>query len=381
MKEDWTEQLEDKLNHYSMAEPEGLWDALQSSLTEQPKAMPVKRPDWRKSLTIALPVSIAACLTLFLLLPSGNKVGNDAPVEVLSASVIPSSPEQTENIELLAMLAEETPNSPVRERITMAREHQVIEEKKLLDIEDEEPVCSEVEQTQSIGIETNTIARERVDEPEFEDWPYEEDKEGRRYPSVISFSAGGASGKTNAISMASAASSYQAIATPLRNSPFENAEGNVTKTELSDYDWNVSFKMSLIAEKYLTGRFSIGSGISWSQIEGKMQYELGKAQANYIGIPLILNYDLFKSRHFSLSATAGVTGALGIANSDKLNIKGFQLSTNLGANARYSLGRHLALQMGIGADTYYPTGAKESCVFKERTTVLNLNVGLLWSIR
>ena len=92
MKGDWTEQLEDKLNHYSMAEPEGLWDALQSSLTEQPKAMPVKRPDWRKSLTIALPVSIAACLTLFLLLPSGNKVGNDAPVEVLSASVIPSIP-------------------------------------------------------------------------------------------------------------------------------------------------------------------------------------------------------------------------------------------------------------------------------------------------
>ena len=381
MKGDWTEQLEDKLNQYSMAEPEGLWDALQSSLAEQPKSLPVKSPDWRKRLTIAIPASIAACLTLFLLLPSGNKRGDDAPVEILSASVNPASPAQTENVELLAMLAEETPSSPVQERISIASELPVSKETKLLDIDDKETVCSEGEQTQSIDIESSTIETERVDEPDFEDWPHEEEKEGRRYPSVISFSAGGASGKTNAISMASAASSYQAIATPLRTSPFENAEGNVTKTELSDYDWNVSFKMSLIAEKYLTGRFSIGSGISWSQIDGKMQYELGKAQANYIGIPLILNYDLFKNGHFSLSAITGATGAWGIANSDKLNIKGFQLSTSLGANARYSLGRHLALQMGVGADTYYPTGSKESCIFKERTTVLNLNVGLLWSIK
>lgn len=381
MKGDWTEQLEDKLNQYSMAEPEGLWDALQSSLAEQPKSLPVKSPDWRKRLTIAIPASIAACLTLFLLLPSGNKRGDDAPVEILSASVNPASPAQTENVELLAMLAEETPSSPIQERISIASELPVSEETKLLDIDDEETVCSEGEQTQSIDIESSTIETERVDEPDFEDWPHEEDREDRRYPSVISFSAGGVSGKTNAISMASAASSYQAIATPLRNSPFENTEGNVTKTELSDYDWNVSFKMSLIAEKYLTGRFSIGSGISWSQIDGKMQYELGKAQANYIGIPLILNYDLFKNGHFSLSAITGATGAWGIANSDKLNIKGFQLSTSLGANARYSLGRHLALQMGVGADTYYPTGSKESCIFKERTTVLNLNVGLLWSIK
>ena len=381
MKGDWTEQLEDKLNQYSMAEPEGLWDALQSSLAEQPKSLPVKSPDWRKRLTIAIPASIAACLTLFLLLPSGNKRGDDAPVEILSASVNPASPAQTENVELLAMLAEETPSSPVQERITIASELAVSEETKLLDIDDEETVCSEGEQTQSIDIDSNTLEIERTDEPDFEDWPHEEEREDSRYPSVISFSAGGASGKTNAISMASAASSYQAIATPLRTSPFENAEGNVTKTELSDYDWNVSFKMSLIAEKYLTGRFSIGSGISWYQIEGKMQYGLGKAQANYIGIPLMLNYDLFNNGNFSLSASAGANGAWGIANSDKLNIKGFQLSTNLGANARYSLGRHLALQMGVGADTYYPTGSKESCIFKERTTVLNLNVGLLWSIK
>ena len=364
-----------------MAEPEGLWDSLQSSLAEQPKSLPIKSPDWRKRLTIAIPASIAACLTLFLLLPSGNKRGDDAPVEILSASVNPASPAQTENVELLAMLAEETPSSPVQERITIASELVVSEETKLLDIDDEETVCSEGEQTQSIDIDSNTLEIERTDEPDFEDWPHEEEREDSRYPSVISFSAGGASGKTNAISMASAASSYQAIATPLRTSPFENAEGNVTKTELSDYDWNVSFKMSLIAEKYLTGRFSIGSGISWSQIDGKMQYELGKAQANYIGIPLILNYDLFKNGHFSLSAITGATGAWGIANSDKLNIKGFQLSTSLGANARYSLGRHLALQMGLGADTYYPTGSKENCIFKERTTVLNLNVGLLWSIK
>ena len=101
MKGDWTEQLEDKLNQYSMAEPEGLWDALQSSLAEQPKSLPVKSPDWRKRLTIAIPASIAACLTLFLLLPSGNKRGDDAPVEILSASVNPASPAQTENVELL----------------------------------------------------------------------------------------------------------------------------------------------------------------------------------------------------------------------------------------------------------------------------------------
>ena len=198
---------------------------------------------------------------------------------------------------------------------------------------------------------------------------------------MVSFSASGVSGKTNAFAGASELSPYQAIATPLRNSPFENTEGNVTKTELSDYDWNVSFKMSLIAEKYLTAHLSIGSGISWYQIEGKMQYGLGKAQANYIGIPLMLNYDLFNNGNLSLSASAGANGSWGIVNSDKLNIKGFQLSTSLGANARYSLGRHLALQMGVGADTYYPTGSKESCIFKERTTVLNLNVGLLWSIK
>ena len=128
MKGDWTEQLEDKLNQYSMAEPEGLWDALQSSLAEQPKSLPVKSPDWRKRLTIAIPASIAACLTLFLLLPSGNKRGDDAPVEILSASVNPASPAQTDNVELLAMLAEETPSSPVQERITIASELAVSEE-------------------------------------------------------------------------------------------------------------------------------------------------------------------------------------------------------------------------------------------------------------
>ena len=68
-KKDWTNKLHDRMADYESVVPEGLWDDIEQSLSEQQ----VVRPFWRRWISIAAVVAITIGAGWWLLLEGNMK--------------------------------------------------------------------------------------------------------------------------------------------------------------------------------------------------------------------------------------------------------------------------------------------------------------------
>ena len=131
----------------------------------------------------------------------------------------------------------------------------------------------------------------------------------------------------------------------------------------------------------LDDRWSIESGLSYTRLSSDITTTVNdvmrvtEQRLNYIGLPLNISYDLWKSRHFGLYVTAGGT------IEKQLDASPWQFSLNGAAGAEYKLSNSFSLYAEPGLGYYFKDGSSTPTIYKDHPLNFNLNIGLRFNLK
>lgn len=131
----------------------------------------------------------------------------------------------------------------------------------------------------------------------------------------------------------------------------------------------------------LDNRWSIESGLSYTRLSSDIttisneETTVTEQRLNYIGLPLNISYDLWKSRNFGLYISAG--GMI----EKSLDTSPWQFSLNGAAGAEYKLTDFFSLYAEPGLGYYFKDGSMTPTIYKDNPLNFNLSFGLRFSLK
>ena len=131
----------------------------------------------------------------------------------------------------------------------------------------------------------------------------------------------------------------------------------------------------------LNDRWSLESGLSYTRLSSDITTTedgvttMMEQRLNYIGLPLNISYDLWKSRHFGLYVTAG--GMI----EKSLDTTPWQFSLSGAAGAEYKLTDVFSLYAEPGFGYYFKDGSTTSTIYQDHPLNFNLSVGLRFNLK
>ena len=131
----------------------------------------------------------------------------------------------------------------------------------------------------------------------------------------------------------------------------------------------------------ITDRWSIESGLSYTRLSSDISTTVDgvttvtEQHLNYIGLPLNISYDLWKSNHLGLYVTAGGT----IEKS--LDTSPWQFSLNGAVGAEYKLTDFFSLYAEPGLGYYFKDGSTTPTIYQDRPLNINLSFGLRFNLK
>lgn len=131
----------------------------------------------------------------------------------------------------------------------------------------------------------------------------------------------------------------------------------------------------------ITDRWSIESGLSYTRLSSDISTTVDgvttvtEQHLNYIGLPLNISYDLWKSNHFGLYVTAGGT----IEKS--LDTSPWQFSLNGSVGAEYKLTNFFSLYAEPGLGYYFKDGSTTPTIYQDHPLNINLSFGLRFNLK
>ena len=131
----------------------------------------------------------------------------------------------------------------------------------------------------------------------------------------------------------------------------------------------------------LNERWSVGSGLSYTRLSSDItttiddKTTVSEQRLNYIGLPLNISYDLWKSRRFGLYVSAG--GMI----EKSLDTSPWQFSLNGAAGAEYKLTDFFSLYAEPGLGYYFPDGSSIPTIYQDHPLNFNLSFGLRFNLK
>ena len=131
----------------------------------------------------------------------------------------------------------------------------------------------------------------------------------------------------------------------------------------------------------LDNRRSVESGLTYTRLSSDITTKVDgvttmmEQRLNYIGLPLNISYNLWKSRHFSLYLTTGGT------IEKCLDTSSWQFSVNGAFGAEYKLTDVFSLYAEPGLGYYFNDGSTTPTIYQDRPLNFNLSVGLRFNLK
>ena len=131
----------------------------------------------------------------------------------------------------------------------------------------------------------------------------------------------------------------------------------------------------------LTDRWSVESGLSYTRLTSDIttivdeETTVTEQRLNYIGLPLNISYELWKSRKFGLYVTGG--GMI----EKCLDANPWQFSINGAVGAEYKLTEFFSLYAEPGIGYYFKDGSSKPTIYKDRPLNFNLIVGIRFNLK
>ena len=161
------------------------------------------------------------------------------------------------------------------------------------------------------------------------------------------------------------------------NSNYSNL--TVTTEQYVHHRQPVRFGLSL---RYrLTDRWSAESGLTYTRLSSDIttiildKTTVTEQRLNYIGLPLNISYELWKSRYFGLYVTGGGT------IEKCLDANPWQFSLNGAAGAEYKLTNFFSLYAEPGIGYYFKDGSSTPTIYKDHPLNFNLSIGLRFNLK
>ena len=157
--------------------------------------------------------------------------------------------------------------------------------------------------------------------------------------------------------------------------------GEITKRIDQHISHRQPVRFGLSLRYRLDDRWSIESGLSYTRLSSDITTTLDdvttvtEQRLNYIGLPLNISYDLWKSHHFGLYVTAGGT------TEKQLDASPWQFSLNGAAGAEYNLSNSFSLYAEPGLGYYFKDGSSTPTIYKDHPLNFNLNIGLRFNLK
>ncbi len=434
MSRDWTDRLGERLEEHETDAPEGLWQDIEAALDSEaavvPEAKSTRTVGMRRTL-LAVAACIAAIVVSGLLVYVGlDNSPSDINVAVqtpgLQPSINESSSAATETV-----TAE--PSMTVHDELAYAQPHSTIQriaeekpqdyEAKSTDLDNENhDVTETIPQVSEQG--TNDSEQEK-DESEQDrrqrpstgnvtyvrkntQQPMTRKKSNRKTKwSVSAFTTnlpstdyGGsgdmATGEYNMMAADAAITNSTINNTTILQNSFSNSTKEYTyingqsggKMEL---DHKTPLNIGLKLRIGLTDRLFAETGIVYSYLksEGLSAAQNFTQKLHYVGVPLGIGYELWRSGNVSVYAVGGgmaqklVSGTAetqyymrGYEEKETLREGGMQWSVNASAGIEYNIKNIVRLYAEPGVSYYFDNGSHIDNIYKEKNTALNLQLGL-----
>lgn len=140
-------------------------------------------------------------------------------------------------------------------------------------------------------------------------------------------------------------------------------------------------RFGLLLRYRLTDHWSLESGLSYTRLSSDIttiilnETTVTEQRLNYIGLPLNISYELWKSRYFGLYVTGGGT------IEKCLDANPWQFSLNGAAGAEYKLTNFFSLYAEPGIGYYFKDGSSTPTIYKDHPLNFNLSLGLRFNLR
>ena len=356
MKEQWIQQMRQKMADYSQPAPEVSWSVIDGALPAH-----TVFPLWIKSVAAAAVVILISGIGLRFL-DHGDAVYEQPVNKVIEQEPQPvqEQAEYTESVEQQAEPAAKTRQTRQAKPATKIQQPT------------EEPVYEELAMA-----EANDVDETKADEPE----TYE--PEIIAVPSVYESPKHKKASRLMAMAYVSNSfndsqhfeSSNTGLTDPdnINGSPYTTDRNTAPDMEVH-HRQPLRFGLSL---RYrIDERWSLEAGLAYTRLisditttrNGVSDREI--QSLNYIGIPLKVGYEIWSDRKFDVYATTG-----GVIDR-MLDYSFWQFSVNGSLGADYKFTNNLSIYAEEGIGYYFNDGSTLSTIYKDHPLTFNLSLGL-----
>jgi hypothetical protein len=413
MKEQWRQQMQQKMADYQQPAPEVSWEMLDKALaTNKPKAKVV--PMWMHRLAAAVVVGIVVVSAGYLVLRQQDE-DTMAIVSQQKTDILPSTETAEEAAE--DVVATIKTNSTNQEALLTA--HTPI--LRTQDVQEAEESATEQVEESTVSEPTQQTTPSTTSTTQKESSPTKSHSATVIYPSDFQYKktttsvtasrlmakaylSNSMTGGANAMSL-STAISYGENGGPDTNNPKEETNSPLNpptpiiqeKEERVSHRQPIRFGLTLCYR--LNDQWSIESGLVYSRLSsdytyllGGVAYAHGEQKLNYLGIPLKVNHQLWNNRHFGVYVAAGgmmekmikgthQTTENGQEQTTDVSIRPLQFSVNGAIGMEYHLTNLMSIYAEPGVGYYFDNGSDVPTYYQEKPFSFNLNVGLRFSIK
>jgi hypothetical protein len=413
MKEQWRQQMQQKMADYQQPAPEVSWDLLDKALaTNKPKAKVV--PMWMHRLAAAVVVGIVVVSAGYLVLRQQDE-DTMAIVSQQKTDILPSTETAEEAAE--DVVATVKTNSTNQKALLTA--HTPI--LRTQDVQEAEESATEQVEESTVSEPTQQTTPSTTATTQKESSPTKSHSATVIYPSDFQYKktttsvtasrlmakaylSNSMTGGANAMSL-STAISYGENGGPDTNNPKEETNSPLNpptpiiqeKEERVSHRQPIRFGLTLCYR--LNDQWSIESGLVYSRLSsdytyllGGVAYAHGEQKLNYLGIPLKVNHQLWNNRHFGVYVAAGgmmekmikgthQTTENGQEQTTDVSIRPLQFSVNGAIGMEYHLTNLTSIYAEPGVGYYFDNGSDVPTYYQEKPFSFNLNVGLRFSIK
>ena len=404
MKEDWTDQLRQKLEGFEMTPPEGLWEDIckEMGMPVEPASTSHKRWYW------AVAAAILALVGFFAVYLYEDH--SEPTVLTARSEIKPLESKEKTEIEPKTEPKAETPQkakSPIKATPSaklMAFSTQKDEEAKAeITIEPEEPTETEVlaesgvqsePEVQSDSVasaeeekpQTSKPTKKAIDYPMLMPEPQARTNNPHEWAVGVNASGGVLTGKT-------AHEDRTATNIDIEEQTEEKSQARNVITDFyphGDSDWNhhIPIRLGLSVQYQLNDHLALISGISYTYLYS----EWGKAflkgggyeqMLHYIGVPLGVAWNLWSSKHFHfyLSGTVLLEKCISFKyrwqESQTVNsVRPWQFSIRAAFGAEYAFTPQFGIYFEPSLGYYFNDGSSLRHYYKERPFAPSLDFGL-----
>lgn len=438
MKEQWRQQMQQKMADYKQPAPEVSWDALDKALANnRHKAKTI--PMWMRRIAAAV-VALVAVTGGYLAFhheeaPVINKEETVSSLHAKAAEEPKTAEPQQTNMKPATLLAQNRRPAPaIQEKNFSAdipentpQEAQTIQEPQQSPVQ-EMQASQESQELQETRTVVATVKRQTLDEPyEIRKQKAPESRlmamvylsnglsgdnlraniEFYKYKDLADYHNTGPDvdkkhGEDTQLSGDSPGEENNNPSTSMAdNEP--NPPAYTTKTGLREESVNhrLPIRLGLSLRYRLNDRWSLESGLAYTHLRSDIEHNDNGVRINteqtlsYIGIPVTASYLLTSGRYVNLYVSAGgmvekmvkgqqrheYVGGNQASTEESVSIRPLQWSVNAGLGVEFNLSHLFSLYAEPGMGYYFDNGSSIPTYYQDKPFSFNLNLGLRFNIK